>query len=46
MYVLPPAVVRDIGHGSLKAGKEVLDRFVAKVRNKAARTTKMLPPPQ
>ena len=40
-YVLPPAVVQDIGHGSLKAGEKVLDHFVQKVRNEAGR--KMLP---
>jgi hypothetical protein len=25
--------MRDVGHGSLKAGEKVLDRFVQKVRN-------------
>jgi hypothetical protein len=45
-FVIPPAVVRDVGHGSLKAGEKVLDRFVQKVRNEAARTTKALPPPR
>jgi hypothetical protein len=31
-YVLPPEVVRDVGHGSLKKGERVLDLFVRKVR--------------
>jgi hypothetical protein len=38
--------VRDVGHGSLKAGEEVLDRFVQKVRNEAQQTQKLLPPPR
>jgi hypothetical protein len=45
VYVIPPAVVRDVGHGSLSAGEKVLDRFVQKVRNKAAQHQKLLPPP-
>jgi hypothetical protein len=43
VYVIPPAVVRDVGHGSLKPGEKVLDLFVRKVRDEAGR--KMLPPP-
>jgi hypothetical protein len=43
VYVIPPAVVRDVGNGSLKSGEAVLDRFVQKVRNEAQH--KRLPPP-
>ena len=35
MYVLPPEVVRDVGHGSLKKGERVLDLFVKRVRDEA-----------
>jgi hypothetical protein len=45
VYVIPPAAVRDVGHGSLKAGERVLDLFVKKIRNEARRTQKLLPPP-
>jgi hypothetical protein len=44
VYVIPPAVVRDVGNGSLKAGEKVLDKFVEKVRNEAGQ--KRLPPPR
>jgi hypothetical protein len=44
VYVIPPAVVRDVGHGDLKKGERVLDLFVQKVRDEAGR--KMLPPPR
>jgi hypothetical protein len=46
VYVIPPAVVRDVGHGSLKKGERVLDLFVKKVRNEAQQTQKLLPPPR
>jgi hypothetical protein len=36
--------MRDVGHGSLKAGEEVLDRFVQRIRNEAQQ--KRLPPPR
>jgi hypothetical protein len=32
---MPPEVVRDVGHGSLKKGERVLDLFVKKVRDTA-----------
>jgi hypothetical protein len=44
VYVIPPAVVRDVGHGDLKAGERVLDLFVKKVRAGAQRQRKLLPP--
>jgi hypothetical protein len=43
-YTIPPQVVRDLGHGSLKAGEKVLDAFVRKVRDEAGQ--KKLPPPR
>ena len=33
-YILPAEIVRDIGHGSLEAGHQVLRRFVDQVRAK------------
>jgi hypothetical protein len=45
-FVIAPEVVRDLGHGSLKAGERVLDLFVEKVRNEAQQTQKLLPPPR
>jgi hypothetical protein len=39
-------VVGDVGHGSLKAGEKVLDKFGEKVRNEAQQTQKLLPPPR
>jgi hypothetical protein len=39
-------VVRDLGHGSLKAGERVLDKFVQKVRSEAQHHQKLLPPPR
>jgi hypothetical protein len=44
VFVIRPEVVRDVGHGSLKAGEKVLDLFVKKVRNEAQQ--KRLPPPR
>jgi hypothetical protein len=34
--VIHADVVRDIGHGSLAAGRRVLERFVQRVRSEAA----------
>ncbi|HEY6020704.1 MAG TPA: hypothetical protein VIY48_12660, partial [Candidatus Paceibacterota bacterium] len=45
-YEIPPEVVRDIGHGSLKAGHDVLDKFVLKVRKHHIETLKKLPGPK
>jgi hypothetical protein len=45
VYVIPPAVVRDVGNGSLKKGERVLDLFVRKVRD-TAQHQKLLPAPR
>ena len=45
-YILPPEVVQDIGHGSMKAGHDVLDKFVLKVRKHHIDTLKKLPGPK
>jgi hypothetical protein len=45
-YIVHPDVVRDIGHGSMKAGHSVLDKFVLKVRKHHIDTLKKLPPPK
>ena len=45
-FVLPPEVVKDIGHGSLKAGHRVLDLLVLKVRKEHIKTLKSLKPPK
>jgi hypothetical protein len=44
--VIPPQVVRDVGHGNLKKGERVLDLFVKKIRKSAQHTQKLLPPPR
>lgn len=33
--ILTPEIVRDIGHGSLSAGRRVLEKFVALIRRRA-----------
>jgi hypothetical protein len=35
--------VRDVGHGSLEKGERALDRFVVKMRRKAATERRKLP---
>lgn len=45
-YLIPPEVVQDIGHGSMKAGHDVLDKFVLKVRKHHIETLKKLPGPK
>lgn len=45
-YIIHPEVVRDIGHGNLKAGHKVLDRFVLRVRKENIKTLKKLPGPK
>lgn len=45
-HVIPPEIVRDIGHGSIKAGHSVLDKFVLKVRKEHIATLKKLAPPK
>ncbi len=44
--IIPPDVVRDIGHGSLKAGHRVLDKWVIMTREAYAKTLKSLPGPK
>lgn len=45
-YIIHPDVVRDIGHGDIKAGHKVLDKFVLDVRKKNVETLKKLPGPK
>jgi hypothetical protein len=45
-YIIPPEVVQDIGHGNMKAGHDVLDKFVLKVRKHHISTLKKLPGPK
>lgn len=45
-YIIHPDVVRDIGHGNMKAGHNVLDQFVLKVRKHHIATLKSLPGPK
>ena len=45
-FIIDPAVVRDIGHGDIKAGHKVLDKFVLSVRKKHVDTLKKLPGPK
>lgn len=45
-YVIHPDVVRDIGHGNLKAGHKVLDQFVLHTRKENIKTLKKLPGPK
>lgn len=45
-YILPPEVVQDIGHGDMKKGHDVLDRFCLKVRKHHISTLKKLPAPK
>jgi hypothetical protein len=45
-FLIHPDVVRDIGHGDIKAGHAVLDAFVLRVRKKYAETLKKLPGPK
>lgn len=45
-FILHPDVVRDIGHGNIKAGHRVLDKFVRDVRKKHIETLKKLPGPK
>lgn len=45
-YIIPPEVVQDIGHGNMKAGHDVLDKFVLKIRKHHIETLKKLPGPK
>lgn len=45
-YIIPPEVVQDIGHGSMKAGHDVLDKLVLKIRKHHIETLKKLKPPK
>lgn len=45
-YIVPPEVVKDVGHGSIDAGHRVLDRFQLNVRKKNIETLKKLPGPK
>lgn len=45
-YIIHPEVVRDIGHGNIKHGHNVLDKFVLKVRARNIKTLKKLPGPK
>lgn len=45
-YIIPPEVVQDIGHGNMKHGHDVLDKFVLKIRKHHISTLKKLPGPK
>lgn len=45
-YIIHPDVVRDVGHGDIKTGHKVLDKFVLSVRKKNIDTLKNLPGPK
>src|SRR5512143_1205216 len=45
-YIIDPDVVKDIGHGDIKAGHSVLDKFVLKIRKRHIDTLKKLKPPK
>lgn len=45
-YIIHPDVVKDIGHGNMKAGHDVLDKFVLQVRKHHIKTLKKLPGPK
>lgn len=45
-YIIHPDVVRDIGHGDIKSGHKVLDKFVLQVRQHNIKTLKKLPGPK
>lgn len=45
-YIIDPEVVKDIGHGDMKAGHSVLDKFVLQVRKHNINTLKKLKPPK
>lgn len=45
-YIIHPDVVKDIGHGNIKHGHAVLDKFVLKVRARNIKTLKKLPGPK
>lgn len=45
-FIVAPEVVKDIGHGDLKAGHNVLDKFVLQVRKHHIDTLKKLKPPK
>jgi hypothetical protein len=45
-YIIHPEVVKDIGHGDVKKGHTVLDKFVLKVRSEHIKTLKKLPGPK
>lgn len=45
-FTIHPDVVKDIGHGDIKAGHRVLDKFVLKVRKEHIKTLRKLKPPK
>jgi len=45
-YIIAPDVVKDIGHGDMTKGHDVLDKFVLKVRKHNIKTLKKLPGPK
>jgi hypothetical protein len=45
-YIIHPDVVQDVGHGDMKEGHDVLDKFVIKVRKHHIETLKKLPGPK
>lgn len=45
-YIIHPDVVRDLGHGDIDKGHEVLDAFVLHTREQNIKTLKKLKPPK
>jgi hypothetical protein len=45
-YIIPPDVVKDVGHGDMTHGHDVLDKFVLKVRKHNVKTLSKLPGPK
>ena len=45
-YIIHPDAVKDIGHGDIKAGHKVLDKFVLSIRKKNIKILKNLPGPK
>jgi hypothetical protein len=45
-FRIAPEVVKDIGHGDIKKGHDVLDKFVLRVRAEHIKTLKKLPGPK
>jgi hypothetical protein len=45
-YIIPPEIVKEIGHGDMSKGHRVLDLFTLHTRNEHIKTLKSLKPPK